>query len=562
MSKNDANNNRNPLHGWKGILYSVRTLASWKRKEDTTECKTHSLPFLNKKPTRSYVHTIQAFLAGTAVGALSVLATLNYSAAKNASDEAATRLINERSAEKQTLTPLIADIDLPIENPSETDLDGVLQAQSSNVTDDSIPEQLENQETIPPEPDILEKFTIKPRQNLYTVLKKGGLTNREIHLITEALSDVLDPKKIQVGDLVEVGKMTTEEKNVSLLSVTIEDRHGRRYIASRNEADSFEASLVEPEVDLKTEYAEGTINGAFIKNAKEAGIPTNVIHQIIWAFDGPVDFSRDLRKGDTFTAVFEKEYNKDGKPTGNGNLLYAVLNLRSKKYERYLYKDSKNREDYYDETGKIARKLFTIHPLNKPRQTSKFGKRKHPILGYTIMHWGADFGAPTGTPIRSPGEGTITQVKKNNSYGLYVQIKHNSEYSTAYAHMSKFHEKTKVGRKVKAGDIIGYVGNTGRSTGPHLHWELIKNGKKINPLTQRITAQRKLTGEELKRFYVQRDIMRNNVSGEIVYARAESLPEERKSAYQGSTKTKKTTKKSKKASLQKTASRNIQNHNG
>ncbi len=349
----------------------------------------------------------------------------------------------------------------------------------------------------------------------------------------------------------------------SLLLVTVEDRRGNRYTAARSEADFFEASMVEPEVDLKTEYAQGTIDGAFINNARESGIPTNVIQQIIWAFDGPVDFSRDLRAGDTFTAVFQKEYNKEGHPTGNGSLLYAEINLRSKKHERYLYKDSQNQEDYYDETGKIARKLFTMHPLKKPRQTSKFGQRKHPILGYTIMHWGTDFGAPIGTPIRAPGEGTITQAKRKGSYGMYIQIKHNSEYSTAYAHMSRFHEKTRVGRKVKAGDIIGYVGNTGRSTGPHLHWELIKNGKKINPLTQRITAQRKLAGEELARFYAERDRMRQNISGEVAYAKAEPLPEDRKLAYQGPSKSKaKKLAKTKKSKVQKTASRTVRRRNG
>lgn len=485
--------------------------------------------------------SLQIFLAGTIIGAGTVLGTLKYSSAHNSAEEATTALIRERAAETHTLTP-IAEINLPLGQKASTDF----LAQSETVD-----------QTTLPKPDSSESFTIKPNQNLSVALKQSGLTNRDIYLIGEALSDVLDLKKIQVGDKVEIGRMNTETAEKSLLSVTIEDRHGNRYTATRVEDDLFQASLIEPEVDLKTEYAEGTIDGAFVKNAKTAGIPTNVIQQIIWSFDGPVDFSRDLRVGDTFTAVFQKEYNKEGRPTGNGSLLYAEINLRNKKHERYLYKDSKDREDYYDETGKIARKLFTMHPLKKPRQTSRFGQRKHPILGYTIMHWGTDFGAPIGTPIRSPGEGTITQAKRKGAYGMYIQIKHNSEYSTAYAHMSKFHKNSRVGRKVKAGDIIGYVGNTGRSTGPHLHWELIKNGKKINPNTQRITAQRKLSGEELIRFYAERDRIRENVSGEIAYAKAEPLPEDRKMAYQGPAKTKKVARKTKKRKSQKTASRTV-----
>ena len=504
-----------------------------------------SLSSLIRPIGRIRFHSWPVFLAGTFFGALSVFGAFKYVSLQTASDKIAEDLIQERLSEEQTLTP-IANIEIPLEN--------------------AVPVQ-ETVQTEPPSvvnPDHLETFTIKPQQALSTVLKQGGLTNQEMKLVIAALSEVLNLKQIQAGSKVEIGKMNTDTETKALLSVTVEDRRGNRYTAAKTDEDTFEASLVEPEVEIKTEYAEGTVSGAFIPNAKAAGIPTNVIHQIIWSFDGPVDFSRDLRKGDTFKAVFRKEYNKEGHPTGYGSLLYASINLHSHTQERYLYKDSKNREDYYDETGKIARKLFTMHPLVKPRQTSEFGQRKHPILGYTIMHWGVDYGAPIGTPIRAPGEGTVTQALRKGSYGYYVQIKHNSEYSTAYGHMSGFHKLTKVGRKVKAGDIIGYVGTTGRSTGPHLHWELIKNGKRIDPVTQRITAQRKLSGDELKRFYAERDRIRDNLKGEVAYARAEALPEDRKPAYQEPKPVKKAAKatKSKKKKNQRTAARLSRPSNG
>jgi len=486
------------------------------------------------------LHAWPVFLAGTLFGTMATFGAVKYFYHQDAADQMTEKLIQERTVEEQTLTP-IAGINLPF-------------ISSSSSQSDLEAEETENARIL--EPDSLESFTIEPRQTLSVVLQQGGLTNREIHLVTTALSDILNLKQIQAGNKVEIGKMNTDTEEKSLLLVTVEDRRGNRYTAAKVDEDLFEASLVEPEVDIKTEYAEGTISGAFIPNAKEAGIPTNVIHQIIWAFDGPVDFSRDLRKGDTFKAVFQKEYNKEGNPTGNGTLLYAGIKLHSHLQERFLYKDSQNREDYYDETGKIARKLFTMHPLVKPRLTSKFGQRKHPVLGYTLMHWGADFGAPIGTPIRSPGEGTITQALRKGSYGYYVQIKHNSEYSTAYGHMSGFHKLTKVGRKVKAGDVIGYVGTTGRSTGPHLHWELIKNGKRIDPSTQRITAQRKLSGEELQRFYAERNRIRDSLEGETAYAKAEPLPEDRKPAYQEPQPVKKAAKaKTKKKNIQKTAAR-------
>ena len=543
-SENDSfvNNDQTQITCLKSILQSTKGLIDLIEENaadiiaDDME-QNSDLPSFFKLGGKIRFHSWPVFVAGSFFGAVSVLGAFKYATVRTASDQTTQSLIEERAAEEQTLTP-IATIKIPLNVSPQAE-----------ETPDETKQALK--------PDHLESYIIKPQQTLSTVLKQGGLTNREIYLVTQALSDILNLKQIQAGNKIEIGKMDTDTGDKSLLSVTVEDRRGTRYTATRVEDDFFEAGLIEPEVDIKTEYAEGMIDGAFIPSAKAAGIPTNVIHQMIWSFDGPVDFSRDLRKGNTFTAVFQKEYNKEGHPTGNGTLLYAGINLHTRLHERFLYKDSQNREDYYDETGKIARKLFTMHPLAKPRMTSKFGLRKHPVLGYTLMHWGADFGAPIGTPIRSPGEGTITQASKRGSYGYYVQIKHNSEYSTAYGHMSGFHKLTKVGRKVKAGDVIGYVGTTGRSTGPHLHWELIKNGKRIDPVTQRITAQRKLAGEELQRFYAQRDRMRDNISGDVAYAKAEPLPEDRKLAYQEPKPVKKVKKKA-----QKTAARHIHPNNG
>lgn len=493
-------------------------------------------------PQKRRPKTLQVFLAGSLIGAFAVIGVTSYF--DSTEEDQVAQLIQERAAEEPTLTP-IASVDLPMENMAP--LQG---------NDAAAPEQEAAVSEIVP--DNLDVFTLNPRENLATVLKKAGLTNQEIHKISTALEDILDLKKIQVGDKIEVGSVNTENDGKALMMVTIEDRRGYRYTALRNDEDFFEANLTEPKVELKMEYAEGTIDGAFIVNAKNAGVPTNVIQQIIWAFDGPVDFQRDLRRGDSFKAVFNKEYNMEGNPTGNGELLYASFDIRNKVHERYLYKDSNDQTDFYDENGKIARKLFTMHPLRNPRQTSRFGMRKHPILGYTTMHWGADYGAPVGTPIRAPGEGTITSAGKRGSYGHYVQIRHNSEYSTAYAHMSRINEKIRVGRKVKAGEVIGYVGNTGRSTGPHLHWELIKNNRKINPTTQKITAQKKLTGTELQRFHAARDRMRTDLLDTTAIARAEPLPEDRKRAYQGPQKK----KKARKARVQKTASRRVSGKKG
>ena len=487
---------------------------------------------------------LYSFLIGTALGTLSTLAVLHWER-PTAKEQENALLMEERAAETPSLTP-IAEINLPLTTESSEAAESDESDESAETTETAEAEEA-------PVPDNIEKFEVKPRESLAVVLRRAGLTNQESYQVTTALSDVLNLKQVQIGDTVEIGTAKDNDGNSHLLSVTLEDRRGNRYTAARGVDEAFESSMLPPEVTLKAEIAAGDIDGAFIVNAKQSGIPTNVISQIIWAFDGPVDFSRDLRKGDSFTAVFNKEYNKDNEPTGNGELLYAALNLKTTgTHERYRYTDSKGHEDFYDEKGKIARKLFVMHPLKKPRQTSRFGQRKHPILGYKIMHWGTDFGAPIGTPIRAPGEGTITQSGRRGSYGRYVQIKHNSEYSTAYAHMSRIDDKIYVGKRVKAGEVIGYVGNTGRSTGPHLHWELIKNGQKINPTTQKITSQRKLVGTELNLFLDARNQMREKMTDETAYAKAEALPESRKMAYQEPKKVKKAVRKPK---TQKTAYR-------
>ena len=495
----------------------------------------HSFAF--PSPFRRRAKTFQAFIAGGLIGAASVLMLTSYLDSEAVEERQMASLIQERAAEEQTLTPIAEVADLPLEG------ENVLQTASADEKEPPAVELL---------PDNVETFEVKPKESLAAVLKKGGLTNQEIYRVSLALEDILDLTRIQVGDKIEVGTVKSDAGENVLFSVTVEDRKGFRYTASRSDEEIFEASLKEPDVELKTEYAEAEIDGPFILSAQNAGVPTNVVHQMIWAFDGPVDFERDLRKGDSFTAVFKKEYNTEGNPTGNGELMYASLTLRNKVLERYLYTDSHDHSDYYDETGKIARKLFIMHPLKRPRQTSRFGMRKHPILGYSTMHWGADFGAPIGTPIRAPGEGTIVKAGRLGSYGKYVKIKHNSEYSSAYGHMSRIHDKIRVGKKVKAGEIIGYVGNTGRSTGPHLHWELHKNGKRINPLTQKITAQKKLVGTELRRFYAARDKIRADLLGSTTaIAKAEPLPEDRRPAYQGPQKAKKKAR----ARPRKTASR-------
>ncbi|MCQ2915053.1 MAG: peptidoglycan DD-metalloendopeptidase family protein [Alphaproteobacteria bacterium] len=474
------------------------------------------------------LRTVSSFVVGISVGIGVTIGYVNLMDAKKTQKEKASiETIDQVVIEPKKVSHQF-DFDLTESVAS------AIEATKSKVEEkNDIAEEIENQLL---ELASVEKYQIKPRENLAALLKRAGVENSEIYRITTALSEVINLKKIQIGDQVEIGYQNTQTvpPEKQLVTTTIEDKDGNRYIASKSNENSFEAQMLEAKVTTRKERAEGEVVGSFIASAKNAGIPANVIQQIIWSFNGLIDFAKDIQKNDTFSAVFEKEYNKNNEPTGKGQLIFASFKLRYGVQERYYYEDSKGQKDYYDESGKIAHKLFQNHPLKFQRITSKFGIRKHPILGYKLAHNGIDYGAPEGTPIRAPGNGTITEVGKRGGYGKFIGIRHNSEFATGYGHLSKFAKGIVPGKKVKAGEIIGYVGNTGRSTGPHLHWEVIKNGRKINPATQQITAQKRLSGNELSRFIQQRDILRQQLEqGDEYFA---SKPLEAKTAKESSSK--------------------------
>jgi len=217
----------------------------------------------------------------------------------------------------------------------------------------------------------------------------------------------------------------------------------------------------------------------------------------LYAYD--IDFQRDIKSGDKFEMLVESFFDETGKKIKDGNVLFSSLTLKDKTVETYLHKVG-DRFEYFDSQGNSVRKSLLRTPVNGARISSGFGMRRHPILGYSKMHKGADFAAPTGTPILAAGSGSITYMGVKGGYGNYVQIKHNNDYSTAYGHASRFNKKFRNGSKVKQGDIIAYVGSTGRSTGPHLHFEVIYKGSQINPAKVKATSGIRLSGKDLIKF--------------------------------------------------------------
>ena len=255
-------------------------------------------------------------------------------------------------------------------------------------------------------------------------------------------------------------------------------------------------------------YKEEVVIKNMIKNnlyssATESNVEPNIIIEFARIFGFEVDFQRDIRKGDWFEILYEKFKDDNGKVRDTGKIIYASMFVNGEEINLYNFK-YKNQEDYYDIKGKSITKSLMKTPINGARLSSAFGMRKHPILGYNKMHRGTDFAAPSGTPIMASGSGTVTRARWCGGGGNCVKIKHNSTYETIYAHMKSFAKGIKEGRKVKQGQIIGYVGSTGLSTGPHLHYEVVVNGKKVNSQKLKLPSGKVLKGDERKEFELDR----------------------------------------------------------
>ena len=245
------------------------------------------------------------------------------------------------------------------------------------------------------------------------------------------------------------------------------------------------------------------IKNNLYSSATEAGIEPNIIVEFARIFGFEVDFQRDIRKGDWFEILYEKFEDDNNKVRDTGKIIYASMYVNGNEINLYNFKYN-NEEEYYDIKGKSITKSLMKTPINGARLSSSFGMRKHPILGYNKMHRGTDFAAPSGTPIMASGSGTVTRARWCGGGGNCVKIKHNSTYETIYAHMKAFAKGIKEGRKVKQGQIIGYVGSTGLSTGPHLHYEVLVNGKKVNSQKLKLPSGKTLKGEARKQFELDR----------------------------------------------------------
>ena len=367
-------------------------------------------------------------------------------------------------------------------------------------------------------------INLKPRYNIVTYISKSGdtyesvlnkldINQKERKLL---LNTILNHKSLKILKINQKFKFKfdnlSDEKIVEFKIQT--DKKNEIVFYKSTENNNFTSKKIQKNFTKKLVYKEAVITNSLYSSAISLGIKPNVIVEFARLYGFQVDFQRDVWKDDSFQIIYEEFINSQNKVIDTGEIIFASLNLQNTDLQLYKYEYEKNKIDYFDENGKSIRKSLMKTPINGARLSSSYGKRKHPILGYTKMHTGTDFAAPKGTPIMASGDGKVTKAGWCGGGGNCVKIKHNNTYQTVYAHMYKFGKGIKKGVRVKQGQIIGYVGSTGMSTGPHLHYEVIENGRKINSQKMKLPSGKILTGNERKNFEVSKikiDVLKSDL---------------------------------------------------
>ena len=345
------------------------------------------------------------------------------------------------------------------------------------------------------------KYTIKKNDSIEKILNQFNINNEEIKKISVKLKQKKLTNIYSGRELKLIYKRLENQTNsVVNLKFPINNTSSIEVRKSKNEFIVREniLKLYKREVVVKSVIKNNLYNSAI-----QSDIEPNIIIEFARIFGFEVDFQRDIRKGDWFELLYEKFEDDNEIVRDTGKIIYASMFVNGEEINLYNFKD-KNNDDFFNIKGQSITKSLMKTPINGARLSSSFGMRKHPILGYNKMHRGTDFAAPSGTPIMASGSGTVTRARWCGGGGNCVKIRHNSTYETIYAHMKSFAKGIKEGRKVKQGQIIGYVGSTGMSTGPHLHYEVVVNGKKVNSQKLKLPSGKKLKGEARKEFELKR----------------------------------------------------------
>lgn len=363
-------------------------------------------------------------------------------------------------------------------------------------------------------------IALEKGETFVDAMRRAGVRADDRNAAAYAFGEHQDLRRLRPG---QEFQLTVGEANQTLFQLVAQDHQPRSFLLAldykpdsenrisliRDGAEGFAAAKSALEITSRTVAIEGRIGGSLFMSAKQAGAPDKVIADLANIFAYDVDFQREIFGGDEFEAIFDLRYDEDGDMVGSGDVLFARLKWRGRTKEKGYYRfetaESGGRADYFDTAGQSAKRLLMKTPIDGARLSSGFGTRRHPILGYAKAHKGVDFAASRGTPIYAAGDGVVERANRYGSFGNYVKIRHSSGYKTAYAHLNGFARGMRSGKRVRQGEVIGYVGTTGRSTGPHLHYEVHLNGVQVNPMKLKMATGIELKGAELDRFRIVRD---------------------------------------------------------
>jgi len=396
----------------------------------------------------------------------------------------------------------------------------LLQALAPDVTDLSVAQNLPVTQTV----------AVRQGDTLIGLLTDAGATAVEAHAAVLAMKPLFNPRQIHIGQEIEMtlapppsdddSADSDAGSNGRLLGMRMHTDAARLVEVKRDEQGNYAAELFEKPLTEMPFRASGTIDSSLFLAADDAGIPEEVTVDLIRMFSYDVDFQREIHKGDRFEILFTQMIDDDGRAVDTGHVLYAALVTSGKTHALYRFTSPVDGSiDYYDGRGQSAKKFLMKTPVDGARLSSGYGMRFHPILGYSKMHKGVDFAAPRGTPVMAAGQGTVEYASRYGTYGNYIRISHSNGYKTAYAHLSGFARGIRKGAHVSQGQIIGYVGTTGRSTGPHLHYEVLVANKQVNPMSIRVPTGRTLAGSELASFVAARTAIATQMAQATVLSR-------------------------------------------
>ena len=364
----------------------------------------------------------------------------------------------------------------------------------------------------PPEPNSEPEPPASDRYELTLRLEKGDTVDKMLadidvpeadrKQIHERLNALLKKKRLAIGEEIELSLQNVPEQPDAprVLSLSVRPQPEREYIITRRDDGTYEGEEKIYKVSPRIVRVEAERHGSLEQSGVRLGVPSQAMVEFIRALSYDVDFQRELKEGMKFTVLLEQLVTSDGRVTHPGRLLAGELRLLKRTVIVIRYRPQGGADGFYNPNGESVVRAFLRTPMDASKISSRFGMREHPILGYSALHAGVDFAAPPGTPILAAGAGKVAMAGPNNGYGLYVKLQHTRDVATAYAHMSRIGPGIKPGVAVRQGQVIGFVGSTGMSTGPHLHYEFHRGGKQVNPLAQKFAMRAQVGGKDAARF--------------------------------------------------------------